>query len=122
MSNPRITTFAVNANNDLYLDKYGNIVIVEDLTAVLQICQQVAQVRLGEIALNTDEGIPFFETVWNGVPNIAQFENALRTAFLNVTGVLQVVSLGAVQEGRNLNYTAVIQTIYGTGAISGGSL
>jgi hypothetical protein len=79
----------------------------------------VAKTRLGEISLATNIGIPYFQTVWNGVPNFQQFETALRQAFLSVTGVVEVVSLGVSQTGNTLNYSAVIRTVYGTGGFSG---
>lgn len=119
MSNTRTQTFAVNAANDMYVDEFGNLAIVYDLQAVLQICEHVAKTRLGEVALSVNEGIPYFQTVWNGMPNFQQFEAALRQAFFGVTGVIEVVSLGVSQTGNILNYTAVIRTVYGTGAISG---
>ena len=93
--------------------------IVNDLQSVLQICAHVAKTRLGEISLATNIGIPYFQTVWNGVPNFQQFETALRQAFLSVTGVVEVVSLGVSQTGNTLNYSAVIRTVYGTGGFSG---
>ena len=130
MSNARLaitqtSTLSVNANNDLFLDTFGNIVIAFDVQAVLQNCAHVAKVRLGEIVLAVNEGIPFFETVWNGTPNFQQFEAALRQAFYSVTGVLEVVSLivsqVAAANGKlnTLAYTAVIRTVYGSGGING---
>lgn len=112
-------TFAVNANNDIYIGDDGNLAIAIDLQAVLQACAQAAKTLLGEMVLNTDQGIPYFETVWNGVPQIQQFQAALRRAFLNVTGVVEVVSLITSQVDNTLQYTAVIRTVFGGGAISG---
>jgi hypothetical protein len=113
-------TLAVNENNDLYLSIDGNIAMVYDLTAVLQICAHVVKVRLGEVVLNTDQGLPFFETVWNGSPNLIQFEAAARATLLGVTGVVEVVSFDMSIVDSSLVYVAVIRTIYGTGTINGG--
>jgi hypothetical protein len=85
----------------------------------LQDCAQVAKLQLGEAVLNTNLGVPYFQTVWNGVPNIQQFTSSLRSAFLSVTGVVEVVSLITSQTDNVLSYTAVIRTIYGSGGISG---
>lgn len=112
-------TLSVNSDNDLFLDKSGNISISFDLQAVLQDCAQVAKLQLGEAVLNTNLGVPYFQTVWNGVPNIQQFNASLRAAFLGVTGVVEVVSLITSQTDNVLSYTAVIRTIYGSGGISG---
>lgn len=111
------------APNDIYLDSQGNISISRDVNAILEECAQVARVILGEMIFNTDLGVPYFQTVWVGVPNIPQFTNALRQSFLNVAGVIEVVSLFTEQGGANpsdnLAYTAIIRTIYGTGTING---
>lgn len=111
------------APNDIYLNDDGNISLSYDLNAVLQECSQVARVLLGEMVFNTDQGIPFFQTVFSGVPNIPQYTNALRQAFLKVDGVIDVISIIAAQGGSNpsdqLTYTAIIRTIYGTGTING---
>ena len=112
-------TLACNTNNDLYLDSFGNIIVAYDLQAVLQVCQNVARSLLGEMVLNTDQGIPYFQTVWNGTPNFQQFQAALTTSLLAVPDVNSVLSLVVSQSGNTLNYTAVIQTIYGQGTING---
>jgi len=112
-------TFAVNASNDLYIDGSGNLAIFYNRDAVLQNCEHVAKAQLGEMVLDTDQGIPYFQTVWNGVPNLPQFQAALRRAFLGVADVVEVVSLIVSQVDDGLGYTAIIRTIYGTGAING---
>jgi len=114
--------------NDMYLNNLGNIAMVTDLQAVLQECSQAALTLLGECVLDTNIGIPYQQVLWVGVPNINQFLGALRQAFLKINEVVEVVSLMAVQTNEPnstsqsadlLTYTAVIRTIYGTGAING---
>lgn len=105
--------------NDMYLDDSGNIAMVSDVEAVLQTCAHVAKTILGEMVLQSNLGIPNFETVWQGVPNIFQYEVAVRSAILSVPGVVEVVSFNSVLVGNTLQYTAVIRTIYGEGEISG---
>lgn len=112
-------TISINKNNDIFLDDLGNISFSYDLQAVLEICREVARARLGEMVFNVDLGIPFFETVWNGVPNIPQFTNALRNAFLSVPDVIEVVSLTTTQINDVLQYTAIIRTSFGTGTLNG---
>lgn len=107
------------APNDIYLDAMGNIALAVDLQAVLQACAQAAQTLLGEMIYNTNQGIPYEQTVWVGVPNIQQFTASLRAAFLAVSNVVEVVSLITSQVDNTLAYTAVIRTNFGTGGISG---
>ncbi len=107
------------AANDIYLDQFGNISLSYDQQAILQQCAQAAQTILGECIFNTTIGIPFEQTVWGGIKNELQYQAALRQAFLAVNGVTEVVSLMTSQTGDTLTYNAVIQTIYGSGAING---
>lgn len=112
-------TFSVNENNDLYIGQDGNIAMAYGLQATLQNCEHAAKTILGEMVLQTDQGIPDFQVVWNGVPNIVQFEAAMRSALLNVDGVVQIESFIATQQGSTLFYSAVIITVYGSGVING---
>lgn len=112
-------TFSVDSKNDLFLNINGNISISRDVQAVLENCAHIVKVRLGEVALNTDQGIPYFETVWNGVPNLIQFESAVRSALLQIEDVIEVVSFKTSIVDDALTYLAVIRTIYGEGVING---
>jgi len=116
-----VQIFAVNENNDLYL-KNGRMVVVNGIQAVMQACEHAAKTLLGEMVLATNQGIPYFQSVWIGVPNFQQFEAALRNAFLAVPNVVEVVSLTVVQTKNVLTYTAVIRTNFGVGTIANGEL
>ena len=107
------------ASNDIYLDSFGNISLSTNLQAVLENCAQAARTLLGEIVFNINQGIPYFQVVWIGVPNILQFSAALRLAFLAVSGVSEVVTLDTQQVDNSLTYTAVIKTVYGIGTLNG---
>lgn len=111
--------FGSNENNDLYLDANGNLAIVSNLNAVLQGCEQAVKTQLGELVLQTTLGVPYFDAVYTGVPNINAFNAAIRSAITSIPGVVQVVSLDIEQNGDVLNYTAQIETEYGAGAING---
>lgn len=123
-------TLATNTKNDLYLDGRGNIATTADSDSIpgnkntgpfatLQICEHAAKTLLGEMIYNANEGIPNFQTIWNGSPNIPQWELALRTTLLNVPGVVDVPTLTTNIVNNVLSYQAVIQTVYGIGAING---
>jgi hypothetical protein len=110
---------SVNTNNDLYLGTDGNIATVNRLQAVLQACAHAAKTLLGECILNTTIGVPYFETVWNGSPNIQHFIAALRVQLQNIANVLDVISLNASIQNNQVAYTAVILTSYGQGVMNG---
>jgi hypothetical protein len=113
-------TLSVDNNNDIFIDNSGNLSISVDQDALLQACAQAAKTQLGEMVLATNQGVPNFQTIWAGSPNVVQYESALRNAITSVTGVIDILSLDISVSNNVLSYTATIQTIYGTGAINGG--
>jgi hypothetical protein len=112
-------TFATDSNNDLYLGNDGNIVIDNNLLAVRDICANAAKAQLGEMVLAVDQGIPNFQSVWSGNPNIAQFEAALRTTLSNIENVVRIIELDTQINSDILSYHAVILTTYGQIIING---
>lgn len=110
--------------NDMYLDAFGNIALSYDQQAILEECSQAVKTQLGEMALNTDIGIPYRATMWSGTPSTQQFTAAITNALLSIQGVLEVVSLITSQGGENedpntYNFTAIVRTTFGTGAVNG---
>lgn len=56
-------TIAVNDSNDIYLVN-GDIALVTDKSAREQIIAAAIRTRRGELQLDLDRGIPYFETVF----------------------------------------------------------
>jgi hypothetical protein len=112
-------TLAINSNNDIYLGSNGNLVVATGQTGVEQACQTATQAQLGEMILATTSGIPNFQAVWSGTPNLAIWESYLRAAILNVPGVLAVVSLSSSVAKNTLSYTATISSQYGIFELNG---
>lgn len=111
--------FSADTNNDLYIGPGGSMAISTELQAVMQAAQQAAQAQLGEMIYAVDQGVPNFGTVWNGAPNIPQFEAYLRRTLLSVEGVTGIESLSVSSSGNKLSYVVTINTIYGRGAMNG---
>ena len=113
------TTFAENANRDLYLDASGNIAIFTAADAVGQLCKSRIESQRGEMIYAANAGMPTFATVFNTF-NPAQFEAAARTIILGTSSdVTGVQSFDMHTDSNVLFYTAVITTIYGSTTISG---
>lgn len=112
-------TFLTDQQNDLYLDADGNIAMGRDIVAVMSVCDAVAETTRGECVFDVELGLPNFETVWNGVPNIPQWETAYRANIMAIDNVAEVVSLDTVVEDGQLKYEAVISTTFGTGVTNG---
>lgn len=102
-----------NESNDIYLDANGNLAFSAGLPAVQQACMNVSRASLGEEIFATGNGIPFFQAVFVGVPNIQAFESSLRAALLSVPDVISVQSLTTTIQNNVLSYTAVIESTDG---------
>jgi hypothetical protein len=111
---------AVDGNNDIFTDSSGRLAVNTDLAACMQTCEHVMQSILGEMMFHQDQGLPYFETVWNGSPNLRIFDSAARKALLGVRGVLAVTSFSSAIEENALQYHAEIRTEYGAGVVNGG--
>jgi|ERR1700728_1843068 len=116
-SNVNGTVFGA-AYNDIYLNDLGNINLSFGIQAILENCAQAAKTRLGELVFNTNLGIPYFTTLFVGVPLVQPFNAALRVAWLAVEGVIEVISLETMRQGNTFIYTAVIRTNEGIGELS----
>lgn len=112
-------TFAVDANNDLFIGSDDRLGVASGLQAVLQNCEHAAKTILNEMVLAQGEGLPYFEAVWNGKPNLPVFEAAFRARVGAVQDVTGIVALTTRINGEVLNYSATIRTVYGTGEING---
>lgn len=112
-------TLGINSNNDIYLKTNGKIALLSGVQAVMAACQTAAQAQLGEMVLSVNNGIPNFQAVWNGKPNIAMFEAYFRKAVLAVAGVVSIESIETTVNNNILSYTATIKTEYGLGTLNG---
>lgn len=112
-------TFATDANNDLFIGPADVLVIAEGIQATKFAAEQAAKTLLGEMVLAANQGVPYFPAVWNGRPDLQQFEAALRVAILAVDGVDAIVSLTVRLAGELLTYSAEIETTFGTVSIDG---
>lgn len=110
--------FTVDENNDLIIASNGNLSISTDVAAIMQACAHAAKAQLTEMVLAVDQGMPNFQTIWNGSPNTIQFEAYLRRQLLAVEGVIDIVSIDTTVSDNILSYTAVIQTVFGQGTIN----
>jgi len=112
-------TLAVNAQNDIFIGEDGNISLIFNLQGTLQACAQATKTLLGEMIFQANQGLPNFQLIWKGVPNLQQYEAAVRATILAVDGVQEIVSFTYSLADNKLTYTATILTIYGTGVVNG---
>lgn len=111
-------TISTGANNDLYIAPNGQLAMSSDLSALAQVCENAVKTMMGELILQGDTGVPNFQLIWSGAPNIAQAENAIRETLMSVTGVEEVTELSAFVDGDVFKYNATIKTIYGEASLA----
>lgn len=112
-------SLAVTADNDLLLDAGGSLVVAVDIEAVKFAAAQTVKAIRGEMVFAADQGMPYFEALWNGSPNLLQVKAALRQRLLAVGGVVDVPELTASLRGDSFVYSATILTIYGAASLNG---
>jgi aspartate/tyrosine/aromatic aminotransferase len=104
------TTIARNKNNDLYLDSHGNIAMVSGRDAYAQIINAKMKTSRGEMQLNIDKGIPYFQTVFAD-PNLANiWESEILKMLLSLPFVIDVVSFDYEVSNNMIKYKAEIKT------------
>lgn len=115
------TTIAENAQRDWYVGPDGYLVGLTDApgnaVATAQLCKSRIEAQRGEMRYAADRGMPTFATAFNQF-NPKQFEAAARSIILATPNVTGIESFTMYQDGNELNYAAVIQTIYGTATVT----
>lgn len=111
-------TFAVNAMNDVYTEN-GLLVLATDMDALTQRCTQVMSAVRGEMLYAVDQGMPFYETIWTGSPNLLAFEAASRVELLRIPEVKSVDAFTASISNNELSYRAQLTTTLGAVTVNG---
>ena len=111
------STLSVNSDNDIFAVN-GVLQVATGLTAVLQTCERVVKVIIGEIPFNTTLGIDYLNDAFGDV-NVIKFAASARVQINRVSNVTSISNFETTVSGGVLSYTATIATTFGTGAISG---
>lgn len=112
-------TFDINERNDIYLGNDGNLALVAGENAVKNGCVHYVKALRGEMIHKLDLGIPYWKTTFGRQADIPLFEAAFRARLREIEAVVSIVSFSAVLIDGSLNYTAEIQTIYGSVTLDG---
>lgn len=112
-------TFEVDENNNFVFGADGQIPLIGPLPAVIQTARQYAQAQRNEMVFKQDEGVPTAVTLWEGNPNEAAFEVAMRARLLQVDEVVAVSSFEINRVGDILKYTATLVTTEGQVIVNG---
>lgn len=116
-----MTGIDVNENNDIFLDSNGNIALCKDIEAVKVSVSCATKTNYGEIVLDTNLGVPYFETIFVAHPDIELWKSYMKQAILAVPKVLGITAFKTYIDYQKslLKYTVLINTEYGQGEING---
>ena len=111
-------TFAQDSHNDIRIGSDGQFATVNGLDAYSAVIANVVRTVRGELQLDTERGVPYFETVFKSVNGIDIWKNDVRKRILELPFVKSIDSFEASYANRKLEYTLHISTDAGTVTIS----
>lgn len=112
-------TIDTNNNNDIFTDGSGNLALAADMAAVQHVCENAALTLKGEIQLDTQAGIPYFDIVFGAHPNLQRFKKYITDTLESVENVLAVSDFQLDYSDGILKYSVVITTPYGEAVLNG---
>lgn len=117
--------YEINAEsfvNDLVLDASGkNVLMVSDMTALLNVVSNVARTMRFELQYNLNKGIPYMQTIFQDATKVALWASYMQEAILAVDKVKGISYFDIKYDPSKslLSYTAGILTEYGSTTING---
>lgn len=112
-------SFKRDSNYDICIEN-DDIAMATDLESCMQSCEAVSMTMINEQIYNINDGLPNFKAIWNGKPNIRQFEVALRKQLLTVSNVSEVVKFEGEIRGNQLVYNVTIKSTFGLFEVKNG--
>lgn len=112
-------TIALNENNDIYIDKVGNLVISQNKEALGQVCLTAIRTIREELPLDTNAGIPYFQILYSSKSNLDLFRFYMQKTVLNIDNVSSIKSLKFVTNENQLTYNMIVKSDFGEVAING---
>lgn len=103
----------VNENNDIFLDDFHNVVLIEDLEACTQDVRLATLMRTGEDVFDVRAGVGYFEFIFSPQQDYDAARKSLSDAIMSSPSVISVEELLITIEGEVFTYTAQVMTIYG---------
>ena len=112
-------TIARDANCDLFLDSDGNIALVSGKNAYAQIVNAKMRTTVGEMMLNMDGGLPYFQTVFADSDLIPIWQAEGTDMVTSLPFVKSIIAFNCEVEGNVLKYELKIETDEGNIEVNG---
>ena len=113
-------TFAQDTQNDIRIGSDGQFATVDGLDAYSTVIADVVRTVRGELQLDIERGVPYFETVFKSVNCIDIWKYDVRKMVLALSFVRSIDSFSASWKPENhiLSYSMTVSTDNGTVTIS----
>ena len=103
-------TLAQNSANDIYIGSDGGLATVDELNAYSIVIADAIRTVRGELQLDTERGVPYFETVFKSVNGIDIWKNDVRKRVLEFPFVKSIDSFDVSYANRKLEYAMRLTT------------
>ena len=113
-------TFAQDSHNDICIGSDGQFATVDGLDAYSAMIADVVRTVRGELQLDTERGVPYFDTVFKSLNGIDIWKSEVRKRVLALSFVRSIDSFSASWKPENhiLSYSMTVSTDNGTVTIS----
>ena len=113
-------TFSQDSHNDIRIGSDGQFDTVDGLDAYSTVIADVVRTVRGELQLDTERGVPYFETVFKSINGIDIWKSEVRKRVLALSFVRSIDSFSASWKTENhiLSYSMTVSTDNGTVTIS----
>ena len=105
-------TFAQDSHNDIRIGSDGQFATVNGLDAYSAVIANVVRTVRGELQLDTERGVPYFETVFKSINGIDIWKSEVRKIVNGLSFVKSIVSFDVSWDplSKKLNYEMVVET------------
>ncbi|MBR2659348.1 hypothetical protein IKD60_01160 [Candidatus Saccharibacteria bacterium] len=97
-------TLQTNENNDLFVDAAGNIAIAGGDLAAMQTVRHAVLTNRGELPLDQQAGVAYFDTVFCDTPNLESFRQNVQQVAEQVNEVQQISDFELQNQDGVLRY------------------
>lgn len=115
----KIKTIARDENCDLFADSNGNIALAYGKEAYAQIVNAKMRTILGEMPLDVNGGLPYFQTIFKDANLLHVFESEVAKMLTGLDFVIGIKSFDCNVEDGVLYYTVEIITDNGEMKVNG---
>ena len=83
-------TISTNDNNDIFINPSGNLEIISGAQSAMQTVRHAVLTNIGELPLNKQAGVAYFDTVFCDTPDFDAFQQSVQSAAEQVEEVQSV--------------------------------